>query len=161
MENVINTIQNVAVDNRRQLWEKVLGDYNDAVYKIYSSHSSDEQKLHSLSDVYVNCKPDSSWEELVCCLYKEGEVAATQTARAFLPPKGRQLVTTACLIQCHAVHEPTLLRQLHAHCVVHLYDNVLFVFANKLVSLCRLVNPKTALSMWIRRFSCKNYYMIV
>ena len=105
MENVINTIQKVAVDNRRQLWEEVLR--RSTVEEIYNSHSRDEEKLHSLSDVYVNCKDDSSWEVLVCCLYKEGAVAATQTARAFLPPKGRQPVTTACLIQCHAVHEPT------------------------------------------------------
>ena len=105
MENVIDTIQKVAVDNRRQLWGKVLG--YSTVEEISSSHSSDEEKLHSLSDFYVNCKHNSYWEELVCCLYKEDEVAATQTARAFLPPKGRQPVTTACLIQCHAVHEPT------------------------------------------------------
>ena len=105
VENVINTIQKVAVDNRRQLWWKVL--WYRTVEEIYSSRSSDEEKLHSLSDVYVNCKLDSSWEELVCCLYKEGEVAATQTARAFLPPKGRQPVATACLIQCHVVHETT------------------------------------------------------
>ena len=114
VENVINTIQKVAVDNRRQLWEKVFGFYHRRILEeISSSHSSDEEKLHSLSDVYVNCQHDSSWEELVCCLYKEDEVAATQTARAFLPPKGRQLVTTACLIQCHAIHEPTYANCMH------------------------------------------------
>ena len=108
---MINTIQKVAVDNRRQLWAEVLR--RSIVREIYSSHSSDEEKLHSLSDVYVNCKLDSSWEELVCCLYEEGEVAATQTARAFLPPKGRQPVTTACLFQCNAVHEPTYANCMH------------------------------------------------
>ena len=89
MENVIREIQKVAVDNRKLLWVNVL-EHERVVAEIYDSHSSDEEKVCSFSDLYVNCKPDSSWEQLVCCLYENGEMEATEIAKAFLPPKGKQ-----------------------------------------------------------------------
>ena len=85
--NVIRAMKKVAVDKRRQVWEEVLRE--KAVEEIYSSHSNEEDKLHSCADIYVTCKPDSSWEELVRVLYYDccGMTAAKE-AKAFLQQKG-------------------------------------------------------------------------
>ena len=102
VENVVREIQKVAVDNRRRLWENMFEDDGDEVVdEVYDSHSSDETKLCSISDIYVTCKPDSSWEQLVCCLYENGEMAATEIAKTFLPPKGKHAVYpfSTCTLQ--------------------------------------------------------------
>ena len=118
VENVVREIQKVAVDNRRQLWENVFG-YDRVIGEIYDSQSSDEEKLCSVSDIYVNCRPDSSWEELVCCLYENGEMAAAEITKAFLPPKGKQSMHSTCTLNAHnetsniwaSIHNCT-----HNHC---------------------------------------------
>ena len=101
VENVVRELRKVAVDNRRQLWGKVFRYDEDVVAQISDSHSSDEENLCSLSDIYVNCRPDSSWEELVCCLHENGEMAATEIAKAFLPPKGKQSMHSTCTLDAH------------------------------------------------------------
>ena len=88
--NVITAMKKVAVDNRRRVWEEVLGG---KVIVIYSSHSSEADKLHSCADTYVTCKPDSSWEELVQKLYYDCcEMAAAKEAKAFLQQNGGWLI---------------------------------------------------------------------
>ena len=81
------------MDKRRGVWEEVLK--RSVVEEIYSSHSSEEEKLHSCADIYVTCKPDSSWKDLVQTLYYYGEIAAAKEAKAFLQQKG------GWLIVCH------------------------------------------------------------
>ena len=68
------------------MWEEVLGE--DAVGEIYSSHSSEEEKLCSCADTYTTCKPDSSWEDLVQRLYYYDEMAAAKEAKTFLQQNG-------------------------------------------------------------------------
>ena len=85
--NVIRAMKKVAVDRRRQVWEKMLRE--ETVEAIYSSHSNEEDKLHSCGDIYVTYKPNSSWEDLVWVLYYDfGEMAAAKEAKAFLQQKG-------------------------------------------------------------------------
>ena len=85
--NVIRAMKKAAVDKRRRVWGKVLTE--EAVEEIYSSHSNEEDKLHSCADTYVNCRPNSSWEELVRKLYYDYcEMAAAKEAKAFLQQKG-------------------------------------------------------------------------
>ena len=85
--NVTRAMEKVKVDKRRRVWERVLGE--GAVEEIYSSHSSEEEKLHSCADAYAAANPDSSWEELLQVLYyKYSEMAAAKEAKAFLPQKG-------------------------------------------------------------------------
>ena len=87
VENVTRVMEKVTVlDKKRQVWGEVLGE--GAVEEIYSSHSSEEEKLHSCADIYANCKPDSSWKELVQILYSWGGTAAAKEAKAFLQQKG-------------------------------------------------------------------------
>ena len=84
--NVTRVMEKVTVDKRRGVWEEILG--KGAVEEIYSSHSSEEEKLHFCADTYVICKPDSSWEELVQKLYNCIEMAAAKEAKAFLQQRG-------------------------------------------------------------------------
>ena len=86
VENVTRVMEKITVDKRRGVWEFVLG--KGAVEEIYSNHSSEEEKLHSCSDVYVAYKPDSSWKELVQWLYNWGGMAAAKEAKAFLQQRG-------------------------------------------------------------------------
>ena len=88
--NVTRTMEKVAVDKRRQAWEQILS--RDAVKEIYSSHSSEEEKVRSCADIYVTCKPDPSWEELVQKLYNWGQMAAAKEAKAFIQQKGGLLI---------------------------------------------------------------------
>ena len=74
------------MDERREVWGWVLGW--TAVEEIYSSHSSEEEKLHSCADIYITCKPDSSWKDLVRELYDCGGMAAAKEAKAFLQQRG-------------------------------------------------------------------------
>ena len=103
MENVTDVMEKITVDKRRQLWKEVLKKEEgplppplhqraksipEIVDEIYNSHSSEEDKTHTCSDVYVNCRPESSWEHLTSLLYKEDEMTAVDQARPFLPPRG-------------------------------------------------------------------------
>ena len=80
--------------------ETVLG--KGAVEEIYSSHSSEEEKLHSCADTYVTCKPGSSWEQLALALYTYGEMAAAKEAKAFLQYKGGWLIVYVTLSHLYA-----------------------------------------------------------
>ena len=84
--NVTRVMEKITMDKRRGVWERVLGE--DAVRVIYSSHSSEEEKLHSCADTYATCKPDSSWEHLVQRLYNYCEMSAAKEAKAFLQQNG-------------------------------------------------------------------------
>ena len=89
LENVSGSMEKVSVDKRKQVWEVVLGE--EAVEEIYSSHSSEEKKLHSCTDSYIS-QPDSSWEDLVELLYWHGEMAAAKKAKSFLQQKSEWLI---------------------------------------------------------------------
>ena len=82
-------MEKVVVDKRRQLWERVLNSTPEIVDEICSNHSSEKEKTHACSDVYVNCRPESSWKHLTSLLYEEDELTATDQARPFLPPRGK------------------------------------------------------------------------
>ena len=85
------------MDKRKQLWKNLLGytfvglDIKYHVEEIYSSHSSEKARLHSCAYRYVR-KHDSSWEELVQCLYGQGEMAAVKKAKHFFQQKGVCLI---------------------------------------------------------------------
>lgn len=83
---VTEVMKKVAVDKRRQVWQRVLRW--GTVKEIYGIQSSEEEKLHSCADTFITCKPDSSWEELVGILYYYGELAAAKEAKTFVTQKG-------------------------------------------------------------------------
>ena len=75
------------MDKRRQAWERVLEE-EAVVEEIYSSHSSEEERLQYCSETYVTAKVNSSWEDLVQNLYYSGELPAAKKAKTFLQQKG-------------------------------------------------------------------------
>ena len=85
VENVTRAIEKVTVDKRRGVWEEVLG--KGAVEEIYSNHSSEKE-----TDIYANCKSDSSWETLVRVSFFCGEMAAAKEAKAFLQHNGEWFI---------------------------------------------------------------------
>ena len=78
------------MDKRRRVWRRVLGRGGRShVDEIYCSHSSEKEKTHACSDIYINYFPKLSWEHLTSQLYKEDEMTAVDQARPFLPPRGK------------------------------------------------------------------------
>ena len=99
VENVTRAMEKVTVDKRRRVWERVLGE--GTVEEIYSRHSNEKEKLHSCGDVYVACKPHSSWKELVQKLYNCGVMAAAKEAKAFLQHNGGWFIVQYILGSVH------------------------------------------------------------
>ena len=77
---------------RRKVWEKVLEWDLTTPYsyldEVYTKYTNDKEKTHALADVYVNSRPESSWQHLVLTLYAEGELAAAKEVKSFLQHNG-------------------------------------------------------------------------
>ena len=108
VENVTDVMEKVTEVKRRKVWGAVLryqkswrrqrGPYlqpplfhtnPEIPEEIYGRYSNEREKTHTCSDVYVNCRPESSWEHLTSLLYREDEMTAVDHARPFLPPVGK------------------------------------------------------------------------
>ena len=90
MESLVGVMEKVTSDEgrRRKVWERVLEwkvvipfSYLD---EVYSKYTADEEKTLALADVYINSRPESSWQHLLQILYAESEVAAVKEAKSFL-----------------------------------------------------------------------------
>ena len=89
VESLVGVMEKVTSDEgrRRKVWEGVLKlGYTPPSYldEVYLKYSTAEEKTHALADIYVNIRPDSSWQHLVQTLYKESELAAAKEAKPFL-----------------------------------------------------------------------------
>ena len=91
VENLIKVMDKVTLDERRrmEIWGDVLHwhgrtphSYLDEVY------SSDKEKTPALADVYVNIRPESSWQGLAQTLYRQGEMAAAKVAKSIFQHNG-------------------------------------------------------------------------
>ena len=94
MDGLVGVMEKVTSDEerRRKVWEKVLwwdhttpSSYLD---EVYTKYTTDKEKTHALADVYVNSRPESSWQHLVQTLYAKGELAAAKEAKPFLQHNG-------------------------------------------------------------------------
>ena len=99
VESLVGVMEKVTSDEekRRKVWESILewklnilttttlSSYLD---EVYTKYTTDEDKTHALADVYVNSRPESSWQHLVRTLYEEGELAAAKEAKSFLQQNG-------------------------------------------------------------------------
>ena len=99
--NVNAVMEKVKIHKRKEVWEELLDEdrsistvkeihlpIEQHVDEIYGSDSNEKEKTRTCSSVYVNCRPESSWEDLISLLYKEDEMTAVDQARPFLPPRG-------------------------------------------------------------------------
>ena len=87
VDNVTGVMEKVTDVGREKVWRWFLGD--DLFVDISSRCSSEKELLHTCSDIYVNCHPDSSWEYLADGLYQKVETAAVEEVRSYLNPRGR------------------------------------------------------------------------
>ena len=94
VSSLVGVIEKVTPDKerRREVWEKVfvskyhtLDSYLD---EVDTNYSTEKEKTNVLADVYINSRPDSSWEHLVETLYNAGELAAAKEAKSFLQQNG-------------------------------------------------------------------------
>ena len=94
MENLVEVLKKLTSDKekRREVWEEVLrweyhtpGSYLD---EVDTKYITEKEKTDVLADVYINSRPDSSWEHLVESLYGNNEVAAAKEAKSFLQQNG-------------------------------------------------------------------------
>ena len=96
MKSLVGVIEKVTSDEgkRRKVWKRVLewGYATPSSYldEVYTKYTTDEEKTHALADVYVNSRPESSWQHLVQTLYGEGELVAAKEAKSFLQQYGKQ-----------------------------------------------------------------------
>ena len=91
LDNFIGVIDKVTPDKerRREVWGKVLWwNYHTPDSYLDANYSTEKAKANVLADVYINSRPESSWEHLVKTLYDAGELAAAKEAKSFLQQNG-------------------------------------------------------------------------
>ena len=87
MENVVGVMEKVAVERRKEVWS--VGIVPDPLLvEIYEKYSTEEQRIRACADIYVNCRPDSSWTDLCQGLYRQNEMTAVKKAKTFIPQTG-------------------------------------------------------------------------
>ena len=86
VENVVGVMEKVTDDGRVNAWSGLIG--SDLFKDITSKCSSEKEILYTCSEVYINCRHDSSWEHLARGLYQKLETAAVEEVRSYLNPRG-------------------------------------------------------------------------
>ena len=80
-------MEKVTDGRAKEVWWGLIDE--DALEDISSKCSTERELVNTCVDIYVNCKPDSSWKGVARQLYREGETAAVQEVRSYLSPRGR------------------------------------------------------------------------
>ena len=88
VENVVGVMEKVAVERREEVWSTWGIIPDPQLEEIYQKYSTEEQGIHACADIYVNCRPDSSWTDLHLRLYGENEMTAAKKAKTFIPQTG-------------------------------------------------------------------------
>ena len=64
VENVTDVMEKVTEDKRRHVWRMVLewrwSRLRSHIDEIYCGHSTEKEKTHACSDIYVNCHPGNT-----------------------------------------------------------------------------------------------------
>ena len=111
MENVVEVMEKVAVERRKEVWSWVDIVPGPQLEEIYQKYSTEEQRIHACADIYVNCHPDSSWTHLCQGLYRRNEMTAARKAKTFIPQTGegyrvsKWLILRTDAITVHVDHE--------------------------------------------------------
>ena len=95
VENLLGVMEKVT-DGTGRAEEVFRGLIDGTVLEDISSKCSTERELvNTCVDI---CNPDSSWEEIACRLYREGETAAVEEVRSYLNPRGRFSQWVWCVV---------------------------------------------------------------
>ena len=98
MENVIGVMEKVAVERRKEVWSRRNIVPDPLLEEIYQKYLTEEQRMHSCADIYVNCRPHSSWTRLCQGLYWMNEMTAVRKAKTFIPQTGEGFRVSKWLI---------------------------------------------------------------
>ena len=86
VDNVSCVMEKVKGELRPQIW----GYLSSAIERVIQGEGySNEKDPTYYADLYANCKPNSSWEDLAGSLYRHHQVAAVEEVRSYLPPRGK------------------------------------------------------------------------
>ena len=95
VDALVEVMEKLTSDEERRwkVWQRVLeweyGTPSSYINEVYTQpNTSAREKAQALSDVYVNIRPESSWQHLVGTLYHQSELAAAKQAKSFLPVNG-------------------------------------------------------------------------
>ena len=86
MDNVTRVIEKIEPEKRENVWKSFLV-YDSVLETIQQDYSAEERESASI-DIYVNCRENSSWDDLAMGLYSHLQVAAVKELRSYLPPRG-------------------------------------------------------------------------
>ena len=86
MDNISYVIRKVNPVIRQQIWTSAYSSNTD---EIRQKHLTDLEREAAYVDIFVNCDPYSSWEELAKMLYWHEQADAIEEIRSFLPPRGK------------------------------------------------------------------------
>ena len=87
VETVLGVTEKVTDASAEKVWRRffVSNTWED----IKSKCSTVRELIHTCADIYVNCHPNSSWEDVASRLYRFEETAALEEVRSYLNPRGR------------------------------------------------------------------------
>ena len=101
VDNVCHVMEKVKPTVKRQVWDYV---YSAAVYtgKVNGiSMPAPGKDNEYYADLYVNCNPYSSWEDIAWSLYHHHQVTAVEKVRSYLPPRGEPGSTHVAKLDCN------------------------------------------------------------
>ena len=87
VENILGVMKKVTDGRAEEVWGRLIG--STGLEDISSKCSTERELVSTRVDIYINCNPNSSWEEVARGLYREGETAAVEEVRSYLSPRGR------------------------------------------------------------------------
>ena len=87
VETVLSVMEKVTDSSAEEVWRYFIG--GNTLEDIKSKCSTERELMHTCADNYVNCDPDSSWEQIASGLYRKEETAAVEEVRSYLNPRGR------------------------------------------------------------------------
>ena len=96
MDNVKHVMKDMAPQKREELWKSLM---SLSIFELIQQRYSSEERDSVSVDIYVNCKPVSSWEDFATELYCDHQVAAVEEVRSYLPPRGES--AWYCMFDSH------------------------------------------------------------
>ena len=87
VDNVCHVMEKVEPKVKRKVWKDAYWAPLDTG-KVNRMSITEQGKDNEYADLYVNCNPYSSWEDIAGSLYHHHQVAAVEKVRSYLPPRG-------------------------------------------------------------------------
>ena len=96
VDNVSVVMEKVEPKQRQQVWKDVIV-VSSVIDEIKRISHNDLERETAYVDVYVNCHPFSSWEDLARKLYRHQQGSAVEEVKSYLPPRGEPCLCSACI----------------------------------------------------------------